>query len=254
MSGQARPLDTWGAIASIFGFVASICMILFTDFKVAALLSLLVAETIGLLVWWHYQRRRLCLSHPYPRECLVDYVRYEFETPTKMIYEVTEAFRVTTPVMHSVEVELTWSGRGQFSVRSDFVQGEIPYLHDGKTGKIRFTLPLPETKRFGESAVIHYVLSLEDTGNCNVPKLCKSTKRPCQLVIFEAVLRYTDTCPPAQLVWVPLGESSPFTPPNKIRDVPFDPSTHSFRTAVSNLVVGRSYQLSWTQNAKLPTA
>ena len=245
MSGNPRPLDTWGAIASIFGFIASICMIFFTDFKVAALCSLIAAETITILLWLDLERRRRLILYPYERESLVDFVRYEFETPQKMKYEVTEAFRVTTSVMDAVEIELTWSGRGQFSIRSNFVPGDIPFKHDGQNGKIMFTLPLPETKRFGESAVIHYILSLEDSGNSNIPKLCRSSKRPCQLLVFETVLRYTDSSSSAQLVWVPLGDSSQFTPPNKIRDVEFDSTTHSFRTTISDLIIGRSYQLIW---------
>jgi len=223
-------------------------MIVFTDFKVAALLGLLVAETVAVLVWWHYQRKHATCVHVYPREDILDYVRYDFQTPTKMTYEVTEVFRITSPMMSSVDIELTWSGRGTIAVRSDFVVDEIPLQIDGQTGKIRFTLPLPEPKRFGESAIIHYALSLEDAGQQNIPKLCKSNKRPCQLVIFESILRYRDTCPPAQLIWVPLVDHGQLSPPNKIRDVPFDTSTHSFRVAIPHLVVGRSYQLIWSPN------
>src|ERR1039458_5806195 len=90
MQGQPRSLDTWGAIASIVGFVASICMIVFTDCKAAALLSLLIAETVALLVWWHYCRKRSLCTHPFDHEELLQYIRYIFHSPTKMQYEVVE--------------------------------------------------------------------------------------------------------------------------------------------------------------------
>lgn len=239
MQGQPRSLDTWGAIASIVGFIASICMIVFTDYKVAALLSLLIAETVALLVWWHYCRKRSLCVHPYDREEMLQYLRYVFFAPTKMQYEVVEVCRVTQPTLAALPVKLTWSGRGTVRVKSALVADEIPIASDGQSGELSFIFPLPEVKRFGESFVTQYVLELEDSGQQNIPKLSKSVRRPCGLLVFEAVLHYKSECPPAQLIWLPLDNPSSLKGSTKIADIPFDVSTRSFRAVVAAPVLGR---------------
>ncbi len=248
MSGPSRTLDTLGAIASIVGFVASICMIALTDYKVAALVSLLIAETVIVAVWWHYVRRRNACVHPFEREEVFQYVRYVFDTPTKMSYEVTEVSRIMQPVVTAIPVKLTWSGRGTVSVRSHLIQGEIPFTSDGQTGELSFSFPLSEPRRFGETVLIQYTLELEDTSQQNVPKLSKTVRRPCQFFILEAVLRHRSVCQPAQLVWVPLDNPSHLRPASKIADVPFDTFTHSYRISLPCPIVGRSYQLHWNPN------
>jgi hypothetical protein len=200
MQGQPRSLDTWGAIASIVGFVASICMIVFTDYKAAALLSLLIAETVALLVWWHYCRKRSLCTHPFDHEELLQYIRYIFHSPTKMQYEVVEICRVTKATVASHPVKLTWSGRGTAKVKSALVADEIPISSDGQSGGLSFVLPLPEVKRFGETFTAQFAVDLEDSSQQNIPKLSKSVRRPCGLLVFEVVLKHRNECPPAQLV------------------------------------------------------
>ena len=223
-------------------------MIVFTDYKVAALLSLLIAETVALVVWWHYNRKRRSCIHPYEHEELLQYIRYVFDSPTEMTYEVVEACRVTQPILAAFPVKLMWSGRGSAKVRSAFFASEIQLTSDGQSGELTFDIPLPEPKRFGESLIVQYAVDLKDVGQQNVPKLSKSVRRPCGLLVFEAVLKHRTACPPAQLIWLPLDNPSHLRLPTKISDVPFDLATHSFRAVVAAPVLGRSYQLIWSPN------
>jgi hypothetical protein len=105
---------------------------------------------------------------------------------------------------------------------------------------------LPEVKRFGETFTAQFAVDLEDSSQQNIPKLSKSVRRPCGLLVFEVVLKHRNECPPAQLVWLPLDNPSGLIAPTKIEDVPFDASTHSFRAIVATPVMGRSYQLVWS--------
>lgn len=235
---------TIGTIASILGFLASILMIFFTDFKVAALISLLVAETAIVGVVWFYAKRRASLSHPFEREDVLDHVCYRFESLTKISYEVTEIFRVTQSHLDNVPIELTWSGRGKVHVESCLHKGEIQPNVDGQTGKIRFSLPLTEPKRFGDTAMTHYRLDLEDEGHQNVPQLSKNVKRPCQMVIFEVQLNFLQNCGDAKLTWRERDDSD-LGQPHFIKNIPFDKASKTFRVAITDVCVGRKYQLRW---------
>ena len=161
-------------------------MIFFTDFKVAALVSLLVAESVIVGAWVFYARKFRVVTHPYPREDVLDYVRYIFDSPTSVTYDVTEVFRVTEPMIDHVPIKLTWSGRGSIRVSSELVGSEIQPSIDGQTGKISFNFPLLEPKRFGDVVIVHYRLELTDDSKQNVPQLTKNTRRPCQMIVSSA--------------------------------------------------------------------
>ena len=161
-----------------------------------------------------------------------------------MSYEVTEVFQVTEPFLQCVPIKLVWSGHGHLRVTSELLKTEIQPKVDGQNGNIEFTLPLPETKRFGDTAIIHYRIDLEDTTGQNKPVLAKNVKRPCRLVIFEVELRYLSECADAELTWR-LKDDSDIGQPTVLRRVPFDPVTKSFRTYISDPCVGRKYQLQW---------
>jgi hypothetical protein len=245
MFTRLRSLDAWGAIASILGFIASICMIVLSDFKVAALISLLLAETIAILVWWHYIRKRTQCVHPYDREEIVQFIRYAFDSPTKMTYELTEVFRVTTPVLTSIPVTLNWSGSGKAQVRSHLTSDEIGLEFNGQTGELKFALPLTSPKRFGDIVMSQFAIDLEDTSQKNIPHLGKNIKKPCEFVSFEVVLRYRDTCAPANFEWLPSDNPTMLLPSTPIRQVEFDSRSRSFRAAVYQRVLGRLYRLVW---------
>jgi hypothetical protein len=251
MFAQLRSLHWWGAVSSILGLAASIFMMLLTDFKLAALISLVLAETIAVAVWSYYHYRRNRCVHPYDREEILQSLRYVFDSPFKMSYEVTEVLLVTKPVMTDVPVTLTWSGRGTMRVRSDLHGDDIAVSFDNQTGELRFTLPLGQPRRFGDVALTHFAVELEDERHKNVPHLAKKVRQPCEYITFEVVLRHRETCPPAKLEWLPMDNPSAFLTATLIQEVPFDAPSQTFRAAIAHPVIGRIYRLVWDADEAL---
>ncbi len=244
MFSREQWLNIIGAIASIFGFAATIILALYNCAE-AALLMFTVTMVICVFVWMYYARKKQSTTHPYIREYILNQQRYIFDSPTVMTYEVLDTFQVTTPILTSVPINLAWSGQGKVgSVESELLSSKIIPHVDGHTGKITFMYPLSEPKRFGDVVTVHYRIHLEDTSGKNKPQLSLRTKSPCRFLLFEVFLRHRASCGPATFSWTDLTDST-LAAPHEDSCVQFDPLTRSFRKLLAAPCVGRQYKMTW---------
>jgi hypothetical protein len=89
-----RTLTILGTVASALGLVISIITVIFTEYKMASLISLFVVELIVILIWTYYAKQKNRVMFPYDYEVGIDAARYVFETESKMTYESTTVIKV----------------------------------------------------------------------------------------------------------------------------------------------------------------
>lgn len=237
-----KSINIIGAIASIIALIITLLTLIFTEYKVISLVSLLIFETICILIWIYYQRQQSKIVYPYQyeAECLVR--RYVFESATRMEFEVVGVYRVTAPHLSVLPLSAHWSGRGPLSIESAFLKDNLDFNFDGKTGEISFNFPLSHTHRFGETIPVHFRMKLEDASRQNEPHNSLLIARPVRLLVLETSLKYKEHNPPAILYYMP---PSVYRVEQKEKEIPFDEATRSYRVIIPNPILGYEYRLKW---------
>jgi hypothetical protein len=241
-----RTLTVLGVIVSVLGLAVSVITVFFTDYKIAALISLFVVEAAMACIWFFFARQKNKAVYPYPYDCKLRLVRYVFDTPDKMTFELTEVSRITSPNIPEKLVKLTWSGRGKALLETPLLTQKPLLSFDGNSGEISFTYPTAPDRKFGDTSTIHFKLDLDDTSGSNRPELYTRITFPIQLVVMEVILKYKETSEPA-LVSSRLmeGQPSPFDSYQKLADLPFDAKSRSYRMIIPTPTLNHVYQIKW---------
>lgn len=225
--------------------VVSIITVLFTQYKVISLISLFVVEVFVIMIWLYYAKQKTRSIYPYEYECKLRLSRYVFEAENKMSYEVTEILRITNPHVPGRQIKLFWSGRGTATLETPFLSQKPNFTIDGKNGEISFYYPTLPDQKFGDTAIIHFVLHLEDTTSLNKPELYTRITIPTAMIVMEVVLKYKDSALPASLSSTEDGDPSAFIAFQKLAEIPFDIKTKSFRSIIPNPILHHKYQIKW---------
>ena len=82
-----KSINIIGAFASVIALVITLLTVFFTEYKVISLVSLLVFETLCILIWIYYQRKKSKIIYPYEyeaecREALIERRRFVREITT----------------------------------------------------------------------------------------------------------------------------------------------------------------------------
>jgi len=224
----------------------SIITIVFTQYKIASLISLFVVEIFVVVIWLYYARQKNRTLYPYPYECLLRETRYVFESENKMSYEMTEVIKITHPNLTNREIKLFWSGRGLVTLETPLLTHKPQFNIDGKTGEINFAYPTIPDRKFGDTAIVYFILTLEDSTELNIPELYTRITSPTRMLVMEVVLKYKESAKAAVLGNKPLeGDPYAFLGYQKLADLPFDIKTKSFRSIIPNPILHHNYQIKW---------
>lgn len=239
-----RQVAVIGTVASILG----LCVSIFTQYKFASLISLLIFETSALIIWVHYVRQRNTAIFPYAYEYTLIYHRYTYNTQTEMDYEVLMILKVTCSMLSELPIPAWWYGSGTIAIK-DLVSGKaIGHKVDGTTKQIFFHYPLDRAYRFDEAIVVRFFMKLHDPGDQELPELSKRIDRPTQLYISEVCLKYkednpaatlstglmsTDLHNPFRIIYQPLDKAE------------FDKVTKTYRAVFTHPKVGYIYRMDW---------
>ncbi len=242
-----RTISILGVIVSALGVIVSVITIVFTQYKVASLISLFVIEFFAVVIWLYYARQKNRVLYPYEYESKFRTIRYIFETPNQMSYEYTEVLRITHPNLQNIQTKLFWSGKGNnITIETPLLPQKPALAVNGLTGEIDFDYPTGPTSRFGKTMVVHFTLHLEDSTGDNRPELYTRIKQPTDLVVMEVILKYKDNCEPAACGIRPIeGDPSAFSSFQRLNDLAFDTKLKSFRSVIPKPVLHHKYQIKW---------
>jgi hypothetical protein len=241
-----RTINIIALVVSAVGLIVTVITVFFTNYKIAALISLFVVEAVIIGVWFFYAKKKHNLIYPYQYESDFRMLRYVFETADQMLFECTDALRITNPSLPSKPIKLFWSGRGNVKLDTPLLTRKPTLSADQITGEINFTYPTLPARKFGDTTAVHFSVQLEDSAGQNKPELYTRITYPVQIVVLEVVLKYKDKSNPAAFGSRLLeGQPSDLLPYQKISDIAFDEKTKSYRIVIPNPTLGHIYQLKW---------
>lgn len=234
-----------GTLASILGLLIAIYSVLFTQYQIFSLVSLIVFESICILIWLYYTKKRNLLSYPHPFEIKCIISRYTYEDDKTMELESIKVVKITKPYADKIEKSLSWSGRGNVKFESLFLNKSPLIKVDGQTGEVTFDYPIPSS-RFGDTIVEQFKLKMTDKTGENIPHLSYHAKYPTDLAVLEVILKYKDNNEPATFGFrTKFREGSSYTHEQKEKFVPFDLKTRSYRVEIPNPILGYTYAITW---------
>lgn len=234
-----------GTVASVFGLLLTIYVAMSPKDKVTLLISLILFETIGLIIWIYFVRAKNLLTSPYEyeNECVIFREVYESEGKSEM--EIINVIRVTTAHLSMLPISVIWSGKGNLKISSDFSGQDIQYNYDGRSGKISFNYPISQSYKFGDTVVIHYRINCDDITGDGAPEMAFFARKPTRLCVLETILKYKETNPPAIFSYA--SEVGAITINTKIKDVNFDEKAKSYRVNIPNPTLNYAYKLTWVK-------
>jgi hypothetical protein len=241
-----RTISILGVIVSGLGVIVSIITIVFTQYKIASLISLFVVEVFVIVIWLYYAKQKNKVLYPYEYEIKFRSLRYVFESEDKMCFECTEVLRITHPNVPHKQVRHFWSGRGNITLETPLIPQEPGKHVNGETGEISFNYPTLPASRFGDTVVVRYALHLEDMTGHNRPELYTRIKYPTDLLVMEVILTYKDNSGPASFGHRPVEDDpAAFLPYQNLIDLPFDTKLKSFRRVIPKPTLHHKYQIKW---------
>jgi hypothetical protein len=184
--------------------------------------------------------KRLKKNSNFQFDNLLTLTKYEFETETKISYEVFRTIQVTSPRLTTFEIKPRFTCNSVVKVSSIFFPSFD--LQMNNENELRFEYPIPKENNKGDIITINYRLDFEDSKKELKPFASFKTENDTRLEIHEIIIRYKNDNPPAKLYKMKTSIDYDF---NFIKEIGFNKVSNSYRVEIIDPDPDCFFKLEW---------
>jgi hypothetical protein len=235
-------LHTLAALASLVSLAG---MLLIGEWQATiALLSIILFLVALLLLAYAWMRGYLHAKYPDGYSRISTFVRYSTDGAT-VRYETYKNIQCRQPVMSSIRYGFKWTG-SRAPVVTSALQEVRTRTDGGPNDYDRVELVFPQPLLYGECAVVHHGMEMNDSDAASSPHVEFRVTEPVQLIVWRIELRHVHRGHrrDARVTRRPI-DARFSTRPEPILAVPFDPVGRGYEYHIRRPEPGYFYRLEW---------
>lgn len=168
--------------------------------------------------------------------------RFEFETETKISYEVFRTIQVTSSRLTTFEIKPRFSCNSLVKVSSIFFPSFNLMMN--KDNELRFEYPIPKENNIGDIITINYKLEFEDIKKEIRPYASFKTENDSRLEVHEIILRYKFDNQPGKLYKMNTSIDYDY---EFIKEIDFNSISRSYRVEIVDPDPDCFFKLEWNK-------
>jgi len=166
--------------------------------------------------------------------------KYEFETESKISYEVFRTIQVTSSRLTTFEIKPRFTCNSIVKVSSIYFPSFD--LKMNENNELIFDYPIPKENNIGDIITINYKLEFSDDKKELKPYAAFKTENDTRLEVHEIILRYRDFNSPAKLYKMKTSIDYEYV---FIKEIDFNQISKSYRVEIIDPDPDCFYKLEW---------